>query len=266
MSIRMNDSFGTFGEQVFYDSGEGPYSIALGDLDGDLDLDVAIANSGGPVPDDGYHVSIFLNNGDGTFPPHNQYSVDVWPVFVALGDIDGDVDLDMVVVNGNSDNISVLKNFGNGTFTFDVLYDVGRKPFSVAMADWDGDSDLDLAVPSRSYHYISLLKNDGDGFFPSQTILGSGGLGSFYAVAADLDDDSDPDLAVSNVVSDDISVMLNDCPCPWDLGGDGSIGTADLLDLLAAWGTNPGHPADFDGDGNVGTADLLELLANWGPC
>ena len=54
--------------------------------------------------------------------------------------------------------------------------------------------------------------------------------------------------------------------CPWDLDGDGAVGTADLLDLLGQWGTNPGGPPDLDGDGNVSTADLLTLLANWGAC
>lgn len=57
-----------------------------------------------------------------------------------------------------------------------------------------------------------------------------------------------------------------DAPCPGDLTGDGSVGVADLLELLAAWGPNPGHPADLTGDGNVGVADLLALLAAWGPC
>lgn len=54
-------------------------------------------------------------------------------------------------------------------------------------------------------------------------------------------------------------------PCA-DLDGDGNVGTADLLELLAAWGTDPGGPPDFDGDGNVGTSDLLYLLSSWGPC
>jgi hypothetical protein len=54
-------------------------------------------------------------------------------------------------------------------------------------------------------------------------------------------------------------------PCPWDCGdGNGSVATADLLALLAEWGT-PGA-CDFDGSGATGTADLLKLLANWGPC
>ena len=57
-----------------------------------------------------------------------------------------------------------------------------------------------------------------------------------------------------------------DNDCPWDLTGDGAVGTADLLDLLSQWNTDPGGPPDFNGDQTVGTADLLELLSNWGPC
>ena len=65
---------------------------------------------------------------------------------------------------------------------------------------------------------------------------------------------------------DDITVNLFPSDCPWDLDGDGNTGLGDLLELLGAWGPNPGHPADFDGDDDVGVSDLLTLLANWGPC
>ena len=58
--------------------------------------------------------------------------------------------------------------------------------------------------------------------------------------------------------------ILPDCPA--DLDGDGTVGIADLLLLLAAWGTDPGGPPDLDGDGNVGVPDFLILFANWGPC
>ncbi len=63
-----------------------------------------------------------------------------------------------------------------------------------------------------------------------------------------------------------VSTEPGDCGCPWDLDGDGAVGVTDFLDMLGAWGPNPGHPADFDGDGSVGVADFLALLANWGPC
>ena len=54
--------------------------------------------------------------------------------------------------------------------------------------------------------------------------------------------------------------------CPADITGDGVVDSADLAQLLGAWGVNPGHPADFTGDGVVDSADLAQLLGAWGPC
>ena len=53
-------------------------------------------------------------------------------------------------------------------------------------------------------------------------------------------------------------------PCPWDLDGNESVGTSDLLELFAQWGA--AGSADFDESGAVGTNDLLILFANWGLC
>ncbi|MCH8823564.1 MAG: amidohydrolase family protein [Planctomycetes bacterium] len=60
---------------------------------------------------------------------------------------------------------------------------------------------------------------------------------------------------------DSICVFSN---CETDLDGDGSVGTSDLLELFAQWGT--AGSADFDGSGIVNTTDLLILFANWGSC
>ena len=52
-----------------------------------------------------------------------------------------------------------------------------------------------------------------------------------------------------------------------DIDGDGSVGVADLLILLANWGPCldcSDCPADLDGNCSVGVSDLLILLANWG--
>ncbi len=53
-----------------------------------------------------------------------------------------------------------------------------------------------------------------------------------------------------------------------DLNADGAVGAADLLGLLASWGScgKGCCLADLDIDGTVGASDLLALLANWGPC
>ncbi|MHC4137623.1 MAG: hypothetical protein ACYS0K_21975 [Planctomycetota bacterium] len=70
----------------------------------------------------------------------------------------------------------------------------------------------------------------------------------------------------NRAVVDNLHAQVGRLSCPWDLDGSGSVSTADLLNLLGQWGSDPGGPPDFNGDGNVGTSDLLELLGNWGPC
>jgi len=67
-------------------------------------------------------------------------------------------------------------------------------------------------------------------------------------------------------LENDYVVLLTEAggePCPADFDGNGVVNTADLLFLLAAWGTPDG---DVDGDNDTDTADLLALLAAWGDC
>jgi hypothetical protein len=54
--------------------------------------------------------------------------------------------------------------------------------------------------------------------------------------------------------------------CIGDINDDNEVGVNDFLEMLAAWGFNPGHAADLDGDDWVGITDFLLLLAYWGPC
>jgi hypothetical protein len=64
----------------------------------------------------------------------------------------------------------------------------------------------------------------------------------------------------------EVGVTFSHDDCPADLDDDGGVGVLDLLDILAAWGSDPGGPPDFDGSGDVGLLDLVFLLASWGPC
>lgn len=53
--------------------------------------------------------------------------------------------------------------------------------------------------------------------------------------------------------------------CAGDLNSDGVVDGADLLRVLAGWGT-PAAPADITGDGVADGVDLLRILSNWGGC
>ena len=66
------------------------------------------------------------------------------PQSVAVGDVDGDGDLDFLTANNGSDNVSVRLNDGSGNFSGTTNVGVGSQPVSVAFGDVDGDGDLDL--------------------------------------------------------------------------------------------------------------------------
>src|SRR6185436_4363026 len=80
------------------------------------DLDLVLGNTGSPP---GGQSRLYLNDGTGTFTdatasrmPAGSYNTDL----LALGDVDGDGDLDLVV--GNSwTQILLYRNNGTGTFT-----------------------------------------------------------------------------------------------------------------------------------------------------
>ncbi len=78
--------------------------MAIGDLDGDHDADLAVANAFSQ------DVSVLLNNGDGTFAADVTYGAGLGPRSVAIGDLDGDLDLDLAVANEFGRNVSVLLN------------------------------------------------------------------------------------------------------------------------------------------------------------
>ena len=56
----------------------------------------------------------------------------------------------------------------------------------------------------------------------------------------------------------------DECACPGDLDGDGTVGGPDLSIMLSSWGSD--GPADLDGDNIVSGSDLAALLSTWGLC
>ena len=59
---------------------------------------------------DSHNVSVLLNLGDGTFADDVVSEVGSRPRAVALGDLDGDGDLDLALANQESGNVSVMLN------------------------------------------------------------------------------------------------------------------------------------------------------------
>src|SRR2546428_6100846 len=79
------------------------------------------------------------------------------PVWVAVGDFNGDGKFDLAVANFHSANVSVLLGKGDGTFQPAANYNVGANPICVAVGDFNGDGRSDLSVVNLASTNVSVL-------------------------------------------------------------------------------------------------------------
>ena len=203
VSILLGNGDGSFQSPVNYNAGDGPKTVAIGDFNGDANLDLAVGNGWNSG-----NVTILLGNGDGSFQSPVNYNAGDGRASVATSDFNGDGYLDLAVANSGSDNVSILLGNGDGSFQSQVNYGVGDGPMSVAIGDLDGDSYLDLAVANSSSSNVSVLLGNGDGSFQTEGNYGTRDEPVSVAIG-DLDGDSYLDLAVANSSSSNVSILIN---------------------------------------------------------
>ncbi|WP_345232606.1 FG-GAP-like repeat-containing protein, partial [Hymenobacter saemangeumensis] len=224
---------GTFsGSNAYSSLISGPTCVTLGDLNGDGNLDAALANYNGST------TAVYFGNGSGAFA--NPISVgNTQPHKVTMGDVDGDGDLDLVTPNYGAANITVHRNNGSGAFTTLAGVACGSGPTDVALGDLDGDGDLDAAVSNYFGSTGAVLFNDGSGNFSglSTYALGTSGIG---VVLGDLDNDGDLDMIQARYSGNNAYVYLN--------SGSGSFTYSSTITLSGS----PYYPqgGDLDNDGN----------------
>lgn len=235
------------GSGVFSDSGQSIGAstsrrrAALGDLDGDLDLDAVL-----PADTTSSSNEIYINNGAGTFTASTQLLGSYSSRAVALGDIDADGDLDALLANNGPNKL--WRNNGSATFT-DSGQTVGtRGTFDVALADLDGDSDLDAFFANGSVvgDPEEVWKNDGTGVFTNSGQL-LGDDYSFSVVLFHCDGDGDLDAFVGNNTGQPNLLYLNN--------GSGTFSAS--AENVGNGGAFGAAARDLDGD-----SDLDLFLAN----
>src|SRR5205809_513550 len=95
-----------FAAPTTYETGAGPESVAIGDLNGDGRPDLATTDSAGTT------LSVFFNSGDGSFGGSVDYPTGSAPEAVVIGDLNGDGKPDLVSANRGGDTVSVFLGRG----------------------------------------------------------------------------------------------------------------------------------------------------------
>jgi FG-GAP-like repeat/FG-GAP repeat len=163
VAILLGNGNGTFTAAPDYDTTlPSPYGIAAGDLkkNGSLDLVVTSPSSGS--------LAVAIANGGGSFGSPSIYQTTVlssqWSPFseeVALSDVNGDGNLDIVYADSGYSSVGVLVGDGAGNFYGPTQFPTGGGSWAVAIADLNKDGWPDVVTADGRFSGVSVLYNTG---------------------------------------------------------------------------------------------------------
>jgi hypothetical protein len=279
VSIELGNGDGTFVQAANSPVSVGvlPISIAVGDFNGDGKQDLAVLSAI-------QSLTILLGNGDGTFTQSAGSPItfpNSDPVFVAVGDFNGDGKADLVLASSDTYSLIILLGNGDGTFTSAASspLTVGQSGDAfefVTVGDLNGDGVPDLAVLS------SVTNSSGDSQPGTVTILLGNGNGTFTqaanspvtvgyapqaAVVGDFSGDGKLDLAITNVCGSDAADNIPSCTDSTTAGtmtilmGNGNGTFTQATNSPVSLGHDPQSIAvgDFNRDGKADLAVVNTL-------
>lgn len=204
-----------------------PFDIAVADFndDGTVDL-IGVGDS----------IGFYAGNGDGTFDPPTTLASGGYSE-AAIGDFNGDANLDVAATRQSSASVFVFRGNGAGAFSGSLGTTIPWMGAPITAGDLNADGRDDIVASSYlSGTSIAVLLADGSGFFnvgPNVTI-------SDYprdAFIGDFNEDGDMDVAAQ--FQSGLALLMGN--------GAGALGAAKTY----GWGYYAETPAmgDWNGDG-----------------
>ena len=222
---------------------DGVTGIAVGDIDGDGDLDLATASSNDSK------IAWHDNRTCGVVFPFQPPIASGQPdgaASVVAADMDGDGDADVVAASSNNNSVSWYENDGAlfPSFTVHVVTTVAGDAQTVHVADVDGDGALDILVAAPENGKIAWYENNGANP-PSfgERIVTVTAAAPRGVHGADIDGDGDTDILVATSADRAITLWNN-------IGGDPPMFEPEVVSRggLSPWAVKA---ADLNGDGRL---------------
>ena len=208
----------SFAPAINYATSSGVHGIAIGDMNEDGKPDIAVTNS------TSNSISLFRNMGSvGSilFAAKVDFTTGLFPEAIAMGDLDSDGKIDILVSNKFSNSLSVFRNTGtSGSISLSTKVDIStggsNAPYGIAIGDLDGDSKQEAAVVitngsgvsgTQLYRNTSTAGNISLNY--SLTVTGVSGQTAYHPAIGDINGDGKPDIAMSNTGAGLVMVYQN---------------------------------------------------------
>ena len=229
--------------------------VADFDKDGDKDIMIAVLGMLFPSNDKIGSVVVLENDGKCNFKKHVLVDKIARVSDVRAGDLDGDGDMDLAVVQFGYDDGETrwIENLGNWNFKSHILQSLSG-PINVEIVDIDQDGDLDLvSIVSQEWEEMYCFVNDGKGNFQPKLLWGSNNedFGSSGIYICDLNKDGRPDILYTN---GDAFDYIPPRGRPWhgvqwlENKGDVNFEFHRICNFIGSYSV---RPADIDGDGDL---------------
>jgi len=189
--------------------GRRPYhKLRAGDFNNDGKSDLVTTNG------DGSSVSVMCSNASGVLQPAKEIAITRSPFAVAIGDVNGDRNLDLAVahrwggVDPRLDGLTLLLGGGDCGFrpTPESPLKPGASPTDVAIGDYNGDGIGDIATANMGSNDATLYLGSRSGLRPASGSPRPVGRGPIAIALADLNSDGKADIVAAGA---EITIVMS---------------------------------------------------------